>query len=101
MPVISCARRRQEWQASVNLWKDGEPTCSQILICVAKNALFNLPDSLKPVLQVLKTDAPVNSVDAEAADPVTPDTLALLSFLNAPFGQIDLYRPPRLWSSFL
>ncbi|MCP4935663.1 MAG: ATP-dependent helicase [bacterium] len=73
-------------------WKDGEPTCGQVLRCIADNELFNIPDGLKPVLQILKADSAAKSDEAETADPVTAETSALLSFLNAPFGEIDLYR---------
>lgn len=78
--------------ALASLWKEGEPTCGQVLKCVAENELFNVPDGLKPVLQVFKTDSAAKPDEAEAADPATPEASALISFLGAPFGEIDLYR---------
>ena len=73
-------------------WEDGEPTCGQVFTCVAEKALFTIPDVLVPVVEILKADPVDKSEEAEASDPVTPETSALLSFLDAPFGQFDLYR---------
>lgn len=78
--------------ALMSLWKKGEPTCGQVLKCVAEKELFKVPDGLKPVLQVLKTASAAKSDEAEVADPTTHETSALISFLGAPFGEIDLYR---------
>lgn len=79
-------------EALIDHWKDGEPTCGQVLLSVAENMLFDIPDGLKPVLQILKSDSTAESDDTEIADPPTAETSALLAFLDAPFGQIDLYR---------
>ncbi len=73
-------------------WNDGEPTCNQILMSVAEHELFDIPDRLKPALQILKSDSISASDEAEIADPPTAETLAILQFLDAPFEQIDLYR---------
>lgn len=78
--------------ALIDHWKNGEPTCGQVLLSVAENMLFDIPDGLKPVLQILKSDSTAESDETEIADPPTAETSALLAFLDAPFGQIDLYR---------
>lgn len=78
--------------AMIGHWEDSEPTCGQVLLSVAENVLFDIPDGLKPVLQILKSDSTAKSDETEVADPPTAETSALLAFLDAPFGQIDLYR---------
>lgn len=74
------------------LWQKAEPTCGQVLTCVAESNLFEIPERLLPVLEVLQKSASDNAEQEEQDDPVTPETSALLAFLEAPFGQIDLYR---------
>lgn len=74
------------------LWKQAEPTCGQVLMSVAESRLFEIPDRLSPVLEVLQKGISDGAEQVEPDDPVTPETSALLTFLEAPFGQIDLYR---------
>lgn len=74
------------------LWKEAEPTCGQVLMNVAESKLFEIPDRLLPVLEVLQKGVSDGVEQVEPDDPVTPETSALLNFLEAPFGQIDLYR---------
>lgn len=74
------------------LWNKAEPTCGQVLVSVAENKLIEIPDRLSSVLEVLQKGASEGAAQAEQDDPVTPETSALLAFLEAPFGQIDLYR---------
>lgn len=74
------------------LWEKTEPTCGQVLTSVAESKLFDIPERLSPVLQVLQEAASDSAEEAEPDDPVTPETSALLAFLDAPFEQIDLYR---------
>ncbi len=91
-PVDLLRQAQAGVDALLENWKEGEPTCGQVLTCVAEKALFSTPDTLIPVIAILNADPPDKLEEAEVADPVTPETSALLSFLNAPFGQIDLYR---------
>lgn len=74
------------------LWDNAEPTCGEVLTCIAESKLLEIPERLSPVLQVLEKAASENADDTDSDDPVTPEISALLAFLNAPFGQIDLYR---------
>jgi len=78
-------------EALQGLWKENEPTCGQVLICLAEHDLFIIPDVLKPALQVLKSDSAPKLEESESADPLTPEASALLSFLDAPLDEIDLY----------
>lgn len=73
------------------LWDEGEPTCGDVLLCVIDHRLFEVPDSLQSAYAVLK--APADSSDAdEEADPLSERMSAVLSFLNAPFSELDIYR---------
>ena len=79
-------------ESLASIWNGGEPTCGQVLLCVADNELFEIPDGLEPMVQVLKKWQSEESTEAETEDPITSETSALLNFLNAPFDQISLYR---------
>ncbi|NKB53746.1 MAG: AAA family ATPase [Rhizobiaceae bacterium] len=89
-PGVLLRQAQSGVDALVGLWEDGEPTCGRVLCCVANQKIFDIPDVLKPVIEALKTDG--SSAEAEAEDPVTKETEALLSMMNAPFAEIDLYR---------
>lgn len=86
-------RQAQAAVASViALWKAGAPTCGQVLEVIAETRLFAIPDVLKPVLRLRSREKSTTATsEAEAADPINPDTAALLTFLDAPFEQIGIY----------
>ena len=73
------------------LWKDdADPTLLQILQCVAKYELFEIPDPLKAHASgAIETAAAKSSEIAELEDPQTERDLAIQSFLKAPFSQIE------------
>ena len=91
-PGVLLRQAQSGVEALLSLWGGQEPTCGAVLRCVADHQLCDIPDALKAVLKVLKTGSGGGGADAEAADPVTAETSALLSFMEAPFGEIDLYR---------
>jgi DNA helicase-2/ATP-dependent DNA helicase PcrA len=73
------------------LWKNGEPSCADVLCCVAEHHLFEVPDSLQSAYAVL--NAPENSSEEdEKIDPLSDRVTAVLSLLKAPFSEIDVYR---------
>lgn len=74
------------------LWGDGEPTCEAVLRCIAEHKLFELPDVLKPVWELLKHGDGHSGSEADIEDPVAPEIAALLAAMKAPFREIDLYR---------
>jgi DNA helicase-2/ATP-dependent DNA helicase PcrA len=76
--------------ALLKLWDAGEPTCGQVLDSIAESGLFDIPDVLKPVVEMRSSSATPKPED-EAADPVTEKVMALQGFLEAPFGQVSLY----------
>ncbi|WP_374765278.1 UvrD-helicase domain-containing protein [Yunchengibacter salinarum] len=78
-------------EALMALWDEGEPTCGDILLCVAEHRLFEVPDSLQSAFAVIR--GPVeSSAEDEEADPLSERMSAILSFLKAPFYEIDIYR---------
>lgn len=77
--------------ALMDLWKGGaDPTLLQVLQCVAKNELFEIPDALKAHASgVIEKAAAGSSEEDEQADRQTERDLAIQSFLKAPFSQIE------------
>ena len=74
----------------MTLWDNNEPTFGDILRCVAKHELFNIPDTLLPVVNVLNAN---NSLEQdELDDPINDEMAALLSLMQAPFSEIEIYR---------
>ena len=73
----------------MELWKDGaNPTLLQVLRCVAEHNLLEIPESLHSSSLVKSAEA-VASDEDEREDRQTERELAIQSFLNAPFSQID------------
>lgn len=77
--------------ALMALWDEGEPTCGDVLLCVAQHELFEVPASLLSAHAVLISTADSSQED-EQADPLNDRMTALLSSLQAPFSEIDIYR---------
>lgn len=77
--------------ALLALWEEGEPTCGDVLLCVAEHRLFDVPDSLLSAYAVLQNPAGSSDEDEEA-DPLSERVSAVLSFLQSPFSEIDVYR---------
>ena len=73
------------------LWNEGEPNCGDVLLAVAEHRLMEVPETLQSAYAVLKTPAD-SSDDDEKADPLSERMTAVLSFLRAPFSEIDTYR---------
>ena len=74
--------------ALMELWKDGaNPALLQVLRCVAKHNLLEIPESLQASSSEESAEA-VASDEDEREDPQTERALAIQSFLNAPFSQI-------------
>ncbi|WP_373413540.1 UvrD-helicase domain-containing protein [Ensifer aridi] len=90
-PVQQLRQTQSAVDALMQLWDDGEPTCEVVLRCVGEHNLFELPDALQPVWELLKCGNDDSSV-ADAEDPVAPEIAALLAAMKAPFREIDLYR---------
>ncbi len=89
-PSLLLRQAQSGVEALLGLWGVGEPNCGDILCCVADHKLFDIPDLLNPVIDVLKTSG--TSADADADDPVTEQMAALLSVMRVPFAEVDLYR---------
>ena len=95
--ALRAAKDTQEHLKQVNtsidvlmeLWKDGaNPTLLQVLRCVAEHNLLEIPESLHSSSLVKSAEA-VASDEDEREDRQTERELAIQSFLNAPFSQID------------
>jgi DNA helicase II / ATP-dependent DNA helicase PcrA len=89
-------KRAQDAVASLlTLWETEEPTCGDILENVAASGLFDIPDSLQPMLRARQAPDADGVPQADNTDPEA-DTLperevALGAFLEAPFSQIAPY----------
>ncbi len=75
----------------MDLWKDGaDPTLLEVLQCIAKNELLEIPEALKPHASgVIDKAAASSSVDDEQVDRQNERDLAIQAFLKAPFSQIE------------
>lgn len=73
------------------LWKDGvDPSLLQVLQCVAKHNLFEIPDYLQTnASELTKMPASIASVENDQEDRQTEQALAIEAFLSAPFSQIE------------
>ena len=83
---------RSAVEGLMKLWANGEPTCGAVLMNVAESGLFSLPESLRALIQ--RRDIPEAEradAEAESADPVPEEIIALESFLAAPFSEIGPY----------
>lgn len=93
--AVDPSRLLKQAQAGVDaltaLWEEGEPTCRDVLFCVAEHRLFEVPESLHSAYAVL-SETTDSSQEDEQADPLDDRMAAILSFLQAPFSEIDIYR---------
>jgi DNA helicase-2/ATP-dependent DNA helicase PcrA len=79
-------------ESLLRLWeKDGNPSCITILENVARSRLFEIPDSLRPILALRKVGEPKNIEGDDAADALPERVKALEAFLSAPFAQVGPY----------
>ena len=74
----------------LKLWTIGKPTCGQVLDNIAQTSLFEIPEVLKPIVQV-RQSAIIPKSEDETADPVSEKLAALQGFMEAPFEQVPLY----------
>ena len=74
----------------ITLWNNNMPTCGDVLQCVAGHKLFNIPDTLLPVIKILNADDSLESDESD--DPINDEMTALLSLMRAPFSEIGIYR---------
>jgi len=77
-------------EALMSLWQEGEPVCGDVLRCVEEFRLFDIPETLVPVVEILKAGS--YSEEDEKEDPVTERVGALISMMQSPFAEIDIYR---------
>lgn len=73
-----------------SLWQDADPKCIEVIELIAATGLFPLPEALLSILAMRAGD-----VDAGAPGTTelpSPEALALLQSLTAPFGQLESYR---------
>lgn len=83
---------RNAIKSLMTLWKDGEPTCGDVLEDIARTGLFDIPDSLKPVVAARLNVENEQETDADVdVDRVSRNSAALSAFLDAPFDQIKSY----------
>lgn len=74
--------------ALMTLWQSGaDPTLLEVLYCIAKHNLLEIPESLQSSVSKASADATASDED-EREDRQTERALAIQSFLNAPFSQI-------------
>lgn len=77
--------------ALMELWADdADPALLQVLRCVAKSGLLEIPDALQASAfgALEQADAGASAED-EQEDPQTESTLAIEKFLEAPFSQVE------------
>ncbi|MDB5875693.1 MAG: ATP-dependent helicase [Ramlibacter sp.] len=97
--IRRAADQREQLQAArdaveslMALWDDGEPNCGAIVRNVAETGLFSLPESLKAlVMREAINEVPTVGIEAEMADPLPAEIIALERFLAAPFSEIAPY----------
>lgn len=83
---------RSAVESLMKLWDNGEPNCGMILSNVAESGLFSLPESLKAlILRKEVPEAAKADAEAESADPLPEEIVALENFLAAPFSEIAPY----------
>lgn len=90
-PSVLLRQAQNGVDALIAHWDKDEPTCADVLRCIAEHRLYELPESLQSAYAVLKTPAD-SSAEDEKADPLSERMAAVLSLLKAPFSEIDIYR---------
>jgi len=90
-PSVLLKKAQSGVDALMALWDTGEPSCGDVLCCIAENRLYEVPESLQSAYAVLKAPK-ASSEEDEKADPISDRNSAILSFLKAPFSEIDTYR---------
>jgi len=85
-------KAREAVDELMKLWSnDGNPLFRDVLKCIARSNLFEIPDALQPM--ALRPDVAAEVADGKAAeeDPADPVQMAWESFLDTPFIQIERY----------
>lgn len=82
---------REAVESLMSLWNEGEPTCGAVLKNVATSDLFSIPDSLKPLLKIKEMPNSEEKTEAEQADSLPDEIVALERFLEVPFSEILQY----------
>ena len=72
------------------LLSEREPTCGELLECIAETNLFDIPDSLKAALAARRA-GPDQASDDEQQDPLEETVRALVGFLECGFSVIQPY----------
>lgn len=70
----------------------GDPTFGDILRNVAHSELLQIPDALRPGVDLIQAASPAPDAQAENADPPTSRTAAIEAFLESSFSQAERYR---------
>ena len=73
------------------LWNKTEPNCGDVLRTVAAHGLLKIPGSLQAACAILE-NATNTFDDDDKADPISERAESILSFLKAPFSEIDNYQ---------
>ena len=89
-PIALLRQVQSHVEALMTLCNEGEPSCGEVLRCIDEHQLLNIPESLLPVVQILKA----NDLSKEdlAEDPADKEMEAMINMMKAPFAEIDLYR---------
>jgi DNA helicase-2/ATP-dependent DNA helicase PcrA len=91
-PSANIKSAKKAVETLMTLWKNGVPTCGAVLSTVADANLFDIPESLKPVLELRKKEAhAVKPEDGNAADEVQERIKALVAFLDTSFDEVAPY----------
>ena len=85
-------KAREAVDELMKLWSnDGNPLFRDVLKCIARSNLFEIPEALQPM--ALRPDVAAEVADGTAAEeyPADPVQMAWESFLDTPFIQIERY----------
>jgi DNA helicase-2/ATP-dependent DNA helicase PcrA len=75
----------------MSAWERGDPTCGDVLESIATTGLFDVPDSLKPLLELRKNKNLGKADASNQADQLPDRTTALEEFLRVSFSQVEQY----------
>ena len=83
------AQARAAIEELMELWKGGaDPSLHDVLLCVSRNGLFEVPDVLEPHAL---PDAPTNDTDDASSERERERFEAIEKFLKAPFSQVSRF----------
>jgi DNA helicase-2/ATP-dependent DNA helicase PcrA len=83
---------RQHAKDLIELWSEGkEPLIESVLNAIAKSGLFEIPDSLLPLVEDSSASAADGEGEPEDTEDIDAVTLAWREAVKVPFSQIEAY----------